>query len=54
MICLDVLTGMSGFAEEGSLFSHLAKHEIFTPTTSYPPMTMRELAALDAAPKEAV
>ena len=50
---LDVLTSMSGFAEEGTLFAHLAKHEIFTPTTSYPPMTMRELAVLDAAPKEA-
>lgn len=50
---LDVLTGMSGFAEEGSLFAHLGKHEIFTPVESYPPMTMRELAALDNAPEEA-
>jgi len=50
---LDVLTGMSGFAEEGSLFAHLGKHEIFTPSMTYPPMTMRELAALDTAPDEA-
>ena len=50
---LDVLTGMSGFAEEGSLFSHLEKHEIFTPVTTFPPMTMSELAALDKTPGEA-
>jgi hypothetical protein len=50
---LDVLTGMSGFAEEGSLFAHLGKHEIFTPTTTYTPTTMRELAALDETPEEA-
>lgn len=49
---LDVLTGMSGFAEEGSLFAHLGKHEIFTPATTYPPMTMQELAALDETPEE--
>jgi hypothetical protein len=44
---LDVLTGMSGFAEEGSLFAHLGKHEVFTPLYSWPPMTVRELAAAD-------
>jgi hypothetical protein len=49
---LDVLTGMSGFSEESSLFGHLGRHEIFTPTADYPPMTMRELAALDEAPME--
>jgi hypothetical protein len=27
-----------------SLFSHLGKHEIFTPIKEYPPMTARELA----------
>ena len=42
---LDILAGMSGFAEEGSLFANLGKHEIFTPATTYPPMTVRELAA---------
>lgn len=50
---LDVLTGMSAFAEEGSLFAHLGKHEIFTPTMTYPPLTMRQLAALDETPEEA-
>lgn len=44
---LDVLTGASGFAEEGSLFAHLGKHEIFTPVKSYQPMTIAELAAAD-------
>ena len=28
----DVLTQMSSFSQEGSLFAHLGKHEIFTPT----------------------
>ncbi|CAN1504676.1 DNA methylase, adenine-specific [Sphingomonadaceae bacterium] len=41
---LDVLTGMSSFAAEDSLFAHLGKHEIFTPTSTYPPMTVRDLA----------
>ena len=52
---LDVLTGSSAFSAEGSLFAHLGKHEIFTPTKTYPPTTVSELA--DAAhrgtPKEA-
>ncbi len=39
---LDVLTGASDFSAEGSLFG---KHEIFTPIKTYPPMTVRELAA---------
>lgn len=46
---LDVLTGMSSFREERTLFAHLGSHEIFTPAESYPPMTVRELAALDVA-----
>ena len=41
----DVLTGSSAFSEDGSLFAHLGKHEIFTPVKTYPPMTMRELVA---------
>jgi hypothetical protein len=41
---LDVLTGMASFSAEGSLFARLGKHEIFTPTSSYPPMTLRDLA----------
>lgn len=44
---LDVLTGMAGFAEEGSLFAHLGRHEVFIPTGIGPPMTVRELAAQD-------
>lgn len=43
---LDILTGSSTFSAEGSLFAHLAKHELFTPTKSYAPMTVSELAAL--------
>ena len=50
----DVLTGSSAFSEEGSLFAHMGKHEIFTPTKTYPPMTVRELAAtLGDSPMEA-
>jgi len=53
---LDVLTQMSAFGEDGTLFAHLGKHEIFTPTKTYPPMTVSELAcaAVGDAPKEAV
>lgn len=41
---LEVLTQMSSFSQEGSLFAHLGKHEIFTPLKAYPPITARELA----------
>jgi hypothetical protein len=41
---LDSLTQMSSYSQEGSLFSHLGKHEVFTPIKAYPPMTARELA----------
>jgi len=46
---LDVLTGMSSFREERSLFAHLGSHEIFRPTESYPPMRVADLAAADVA-----
>jgi len=50
----DVLTGASAFSAEGTLFAHLGKHEIFTPTKTYPPMTVPELAAAHrGTPKEA-
>jgi hypothetical protein len=51
----DVLAGSSAFSAQGSLFAHLGKHEIFTPTKTYPPMTVSELAAaaLGGTPKEA-
>ena len=50
---LDVLTGSSAFSAEGTLFSHLGKHEIFTPTKTYPPVTVRDLAARGDNPQEA-
>lgn len=43
---LDTLTQSSAFSAEGSIFAHLGKHEIFNPTRTYPPMTVRELAAI--------
>jgi hypothetical protein len=42
----DALTQMYFYSQEGSLFSHLGKHAVFTPTKSYPPMAARELASL--------
>jgi hypothetical protein len=50
----DVLIGSSAFRAEGSLFAHLGKHEIFTPTRTYPPMTVSELAALGKTSNETV
>ena len=47
---LDVLTGMSGFREEATLFAHLGKHEIFLPVGTHPPMTLRELATQEPEP----
>ena len=41
---LDVLTGMASFNSEGSLFAGLGKHEIFTPISSYPPLSLSDLA----------
>ena len=48
----DTLTGMSSHTEQGSLF---ARHEIFTPVKTYPPMTIQELASMtpDNATKDA-
>jgi hypothetical protein len=53
---LDALTLSSAFSEEGSLFAKLGKHEIFTPTRTWPPMTASELAggARTEDPAEAV
>ncbi len=42
---LDVLTQSSAFSQEGTLFAELGKHEIFTPTRTYPPLTVKALAA---------
>ncbi len=44
---LDVLAQLSGLGEEGTLFAHLDRHEIFSPAKTYPPMTMSELADVD-------
>lgn len=41
---LQSLTQSSAFSAEDSLFAHLGKHEIFTPTKTYPPMTACDLA----------
>jgi len=40
---LDALTQSSAFSQEGTLFAELGKHEIFTPTRTYPPMTVKAL-----------
>jgi hypothetical protein len=45
---LHDLAMSSTFSAEGSLFAHLGKHEIFTPIKTYPPMTVRDLAAATA------
>ncbi len=52
----DTLTQMSSLSQEGSLFAHLGKHEVFTPLKAYPPMTARELAGLwlDGGLKKAI
>ncbi len=42
---LKALTQSSAFSTEGELFAHLGKHDIFTPTKTYPPMTVKELVA---------
>jgi hypothetical protein len=42
---LDILTQMSAFAEEGTLFANIGKDEIFTPTKTYPPMTISNLVS---------
>lgn len=41
---LDVLAGLSGLAEEGSLFGSVGRHEVFRPLYAYPPMRISDLA----------
>jgi hypothetical protein len=50
----DALAQMSGLSQEGSLFGHLGKHEIFDPVKDYPPATVSELATFadTTLPKE--
>jgi hypothetical protein len=40
----DILAGSSAFSAEDSLFAHLGKHELFTPTKTYSAMMVKELA----------
>jgi hypothetical protein len=51
---LGDLAQSSAWSAEGTLWAHMSKHEIFTPTKTYPPMTMSELGAtmLGDTPKE--
>ena len=46
----DVLTQMSTFSAEGSLFAQLGKHEIFTPVKTYPRQSVADLAAEGRSP----
>jgi type I restriction-modification system DNA methylase subunit len=41
----DILTNMSTFSKEDSLFSEVEKHEIFKPEKTYPPMTIADLSS---------
>lgn len=41
----ETLTQMSAFGEADTLFAELGKHEVFTPTKSYKPMSVAELIA---------
>jgi hypothetical protein len=43
---LDMLSLSSAFSAEGSLFSSLGRHEIFTPEKTYEQMSVSDLAAL--------
>jgi hypothetical protein len=49
---LEMLTQMSTYMEKNPLFACLGKHEIFKPTKTYPPMSVREIAS--GAKKECV
>ncbi|HEX2859071.1 MAG TPA: N-6 DNA methylase [Alphaproteobacteria bacterium] len=42
---LEALTLSSTFSAPDSLFAHLGKHEIFTPTKTWQPMSVAELAS---------
>lgn len=45
---LETLAQSSAFSAEDSLWSEVGKHELFTPTRDYPPMTVSQMAT--AAP----
>lgn len=44
---LGNLAQSAAFSAEGSLFANVAKHEIFTPVKTYPPLTIRDLSEMD-------
>jgi len=50
---LDTMTQAAGLREAGGLFQHLGKHEVFQPVKSWPPMTVRDLAAWDQSTEDA-
>jgi len=52
----DDLALSSAFNAEGSLFAQLGRHELFTPTKTYTPVTVADLAttALGETSKEAL
>ena len=50
---LDRMTQTGGLREEGMLFQHVGKHEVFQPTRTWPPMSVRDLAAHDRTPEGA-
>lgn len=43
---LDTLTQSSTYSQEGTIFSQLGKHDLFTPVATYPPLTLENLASL--------
>lgn len=49
---LDTLTLSADFSAQDSLFADLGRHEIFKPVKEWPPLTVRELAALDQTPEQ--
>jgi hypothetical protein len=49
---LDGLAQSAAFSQEGTLFANLGKHEIFTPSKTYAPMTVADLAVLSKDARE--
>lgn len=49
---LDALTGASSFNSEGSLFAGLGNNEIFSPTKTYSPMAIKDLADMNGRSPE--
>lgn len=42
---LEALAESSAYSQEGTLFAELGKHEIFSPTRDYPPLTVGDLVS---------